>query len=746
MVESGLDESDDLKDSERIILIVDDSPMSLRLLTHMVTLHGYSAQPMISASEALTWAFASPPDLILLDIMMSEMSGFEFAERLKADERTRDIPIIFISALSDDTSKVKAFTSGGVDYVSKPLHLNEVIARVGTHIRLRDATQRLQRQITERERLIVQLDAVNEKLKQEIREREAAQEAREASLKLLQQVLTKTETLYRITRSLITSEGVPDMLQMVSDSVAQLLPADYVTTVILDTGAGEVTSCFVGGVGSDGWATPTYADLMEGLTGWAVEHLQPVISPRGQRDPRESVRARELREAARCGSTIVAPLYFRGRVMGAMTAARTACPDALDFDERDLAQLNAIAGQTSVALANAWLSDETARLKEFNEGIVQGVAEAMLLIDADGHVTFANPAAVAMMEKTLDHGAQTPGAQTPGAQTPGAQTPLEGMSYAALFPEDQHQILLQGALSRAGGMVTRFETALQCETGKRVPVLASIRPLYKDEQVVGGLVALTDITEIKLAEQKLRRYAEDLEAQNAELGAFAHTVAHDLRSPLTGIIGYVDLLEMVVGDTHDERLLKYVHYLQRSSAKMNSIIDELLLLASVREVDEVNLQHLDMATIVAESRNRLDYLIKERNAEVLAPTMWPEAVGYGPWIEEVWVNYLSNAVKYGGRPDQAAGTGVTPVIHLGFDEDCSEGRIRYWVQDNGAGLTDEQMAQLFTPFERLKNVSAEGHGLGLSIVRRILEKLGGEVGVMSELGKGSLFYFVLPRA
>jgi len=725
MAESDRDELDGAQGASRTILIVDDSPMSLRLLTHMVTLHGYGAQAMVNARDALTYAFSSPPDLVLLDIMMPEMNGFEFAERLKADERTRDIPIIFISALNDETSKVKAFTSGGVDYVSKPLHVNEVIARVETHIRLREATQRLQRQIVERERLIVELDTVNAQLKEEIQEREAAQAAREASLQLLRRVLAKTETLYRITRSLITSEDVPDMLQMVSDSVAQLLPADRVLTVTLDPDASTITSRYVGGAGAAEWALPSYDELMEGLVGWSVARLQPVISLKGQPDPRESVLARERRVAAQCGSVLVVPLYFQGRLMGAMMAVGHS--DAPDYDEQDLAQLNAIAGQTAVALANAWLSDETAQLKEFNEGIVQGVAEAILLIDNDYYITFANPAVAPIVGRPPDD--------------------LIGRPYTALLPADQCHVVSRGIGSTTSGVAMRLETELLNEAGQRVPVLASIRPLYKEMQVVGSLVAVTDITEIKQAEEQLRRYASDLETQNEELAAFAHTVAHDLRSPLAGVMGYADLLEMALGDglrstDTPPKSMEYVHYLKASSAKMNNIIDELLLLASVREVDEVDVRGLDMARIVREARTRLDYLITEHHAEVHIPAAWPQALGYGPWIEEVWVNYLSNAVKYGGRPDE----GIPPDIHLGFDAETGNGHIRYWVQDNGSGLTPVQMGQLFTPFERLRNVRAEGHGLGLSIVRRILEKLGGKVGVTSELGIGSRFYFELPRA
>jgi len=698
---------------EREILIVDDSPMGLKLLTHMITMRGHRAESVTSGKEALASAFASPPDLVLLDIMMPEMDGFEVAERLQADPRTQDIPIIFISALNDEKSKVKAFTAGGVDYVSKPLHVNEVLARVGTHLRLRDTTQRLQDQVKAREALIAELDEVNDQLKAEIVERESAQAQ-------LRDALAKTEALYRITRSLITSEDIPDMLEVVTENVAEALPADCVMTVTLDPDAERVTFYAAEGPGAAALAEPAYAELMEGLTGWVVERVQPVISPKGLHDPRESAAARSRRAAAGFGAMVVVPLYYQGAMMGTMTAINR--PDQPDFDGQHLAQLNAIAGQVSVALANARLSVETAYLKEFNEGIVQGVAEAILVTNEARRVTFANRAAVAMLGYEVAE--------------------LVGQSCDMLFPEDLPSSSGERVPACEAGEATRFETVLMRRDGQRVPVLGSTQPLYQGGVLTGSLAALTDITEIKQAEEQLRQYATDLEARNAELDAFAHTVAHDLRSPLTGLIGFVDLLQASATERGDAEYLEYSLYLNRSSVKMSNIIDELLLLASVREVDQVETCALDMAGIAREAQDRLDYLIDEYGAEISAPETWPLATGYGPWVEEVWVNYLSNAVKYGGDAE----TGTPPGIELGFDRVNAGGVIRFWVRDNGSGLTAEQCAQLFTPFERLHNVRAEGHGLGLSIVRRILEKLGGEVGVESTPGEGSTFYFTLPAA
>jgi len=141
-----------------------------------------------------------------------------------------------------------------------------------------------------------------------------------------------------------------------------------------------------------------------------------------------------------------------------------------------------------------------------------------------------------------------------------------------------------------------------------------------------------------------------------------------------------------------------------------------------------------MAAIVDAAQKRLAPLIAELQAEIVLPGAWPVALGHGPWVEEVWVNYLSNALKYGGRP---------PHIELGAAAQ-PDGTARFWVADDGAGLAPEDQARLFVPFTRLGQVRAEGYGLGLSIVRRIVDRLGGQVGVESAPGRGSVFFFTLP--
>jgi diguanylate cyclase (GGDEF)-like protein/PAS domain S-box-containing protein len=133
------------------ILIIDDTPDNLRLLNQMLSQH-YKVRLAPSGDIGLKAVLSAPPDLILLDVMMSGMNGYEVADQLKADEQTAEIPIIFISALDNTESKVLGFTAGGVDYITKPFQEKEVLARVYTHLSLRALYLQAQKEIVERKR------------------------------------------------------------------------------------------------------------------------------------------------------------------------------------------------------------------------------------------------------------------------------------------------------------------------------------------------------------------------------------------------------------------------------------------------------------------------------------------------------------------------------------------------------------------------------------------------------------------
>jgi PAS domain S-box-containing protein len=250
--------------------------------------------------------------------------------------------------------------------------------------------------------------------------------------------------------------------------------------------------------------------------------------------------------------------------------------------------------------------------------------------------------------------------------------------------------------------------------------------------------AQREIAEREQAQAALHQRTVELEAQNAELDAFAHTVAHDLKNPLSSVMGYADLLVDLTEDNSTvarEHSALIAQQIIEGAEIMDKIIEGLMLLAGVRK-QNVAFETLDMARILSKVQRSLTGLIEEYQVGIILPDTWPAALGYELWVEVVWSNYISNAIKYGGRP---------PRVEVGAMA-CNGGTVRFWVRDNGRGLSYEERSRLFAPFERLGQERVHGYGLGLSIVRRIIEKLGGEVGVESEIGQGSEFWFSLRGA
>ena len=261
----------------------------------------------------------------------------------------------------------------------------------------------------------------------------------------------------------------------------------------------------------------------------------------------------------------------------------------------------------------------------------------------------------------------------------------------------------------------------------------SMPEIPESPEILDGLIR--DVfDDLQRSRAQLREEVAALETHNKELKEYAHMVAHDLKEPLTILIMIADLIREV-NDLSSEELRECLLQVRSTAYEMRNIIKSLLLFSEVSRADAPR-GAVHMAEVVANVQARLSYMIREQQAQVILPPVWPDALGYGPWIEEVWANFLSNALKYGGRP---------PCVELGVSA-RSDGMLRFWTRDNGPGIPPEARTQLFTRGNPLRRLSVSGQGLGLPLVHNIVEKLGGEVGVESEVGQGSLFFFTLPAA
>ncbi len=288
------------------------------------------------------------------------------------------------------------------------------------------------------------------------------------------------------------------------------------------------------------------------------------------------------------------------------------------------------------------------------------------------------------------------------------------------------------------------EVELDLNDGKRYMEIRST-PLTDPNAVLWGtLFIVRDITSGKRNEYALMKANQELKKEISEkeklindLNAFAHTIAHDLRDSIGSIVSLSNLIRSEIGEKNFQTIPELNDMVYHSANKTLLIIKELLILSTVRQ-ENIYKQDIDMAKVITECEIRLQEVIKATQATIVKPEAWPKVKTVPAWIEEVWVNYLGNALKYGGTP---------PVIELGAEQLPQKREIKFWIRDNGNGIPLKDQDKLFSQFTRLETTRAQGNGLGLSIVKRIIDKLGGRVGVFSNAipGQGSTFYFILPQ-
>jgi two-component system sensor histidine kinase/response regulator len=222
----------------------------------------------------------------------------------------------------------------------------------------------------------------------------------------------------------------------------------------------------------------------------------------------------------------------------------------------------------------------------------------------------------------------------------------------------------------------------------------------------------------------LHQHVARLQRFCGDLDAFTYTVAHDLKRPLSLIIGYSDLLIGEYETMPKEEWVECLQAIDQAAQKMNDSINELMLLVHVRDEERVEIAPLDMGSIVTEALARLDYLIKRREVKITQPTQWPKALGYAPWVEEIWYAFISEILRLDASP-----------LHIDIGTSEEKGNTaRFWVQVSDRGFTAEQQGRLGRIIGSFKS----------DLVKRILKNLGGTLGAVGDIGYGGELYFTLP--
>jgi PAS domain S-box-containing protein len=389
------------------------------------------------------------------------------------------------------------------------------------------------------------------------------------------------------------------------------------------------------------------------------------------------------------------PLTLRERVIGVLSVQHL---ELAAFSAEQIHLFEMLATQAVIAIDNAQLYELARNEQQYLEALIANTPGGIVVIDAEGRVKRWSLAAERIFGYTS---AEAIGHNIDLLVAIGSPQMLrEGTRLTATaFGEDRVAHIVTQRVRKDGSLVDVEIYGTPNAAGAEYEMILSYYDVSELQAARAALEQSNQTLQQHLDE--LNRANADLQARNEELDAFAHTVAHDLRSPLGNITGYADLLRWDAGVMSGAEVADLALEMLQQGRRMRNIIDELLLLAGMRK-DEVRLEPIEMGEVVAEASARLADQIARSEAEIHLPPSWPVAQGYAPWIEEVWANLLSNALTYGGQP---------PVIELG-GEPWGDAQIRFWVRDNGPGIAAEVRQYIFLPFTRLSQAHSSSYGPG----------------------------------
>jgi PAS domain S-box-containing protein len=347
---------------------------------------------------------------------------------------------------------------------------------------------------------------------------------------------------------------------------------------------------------------------------------------------------------------------------------------------------------------------ELRRLKEFNEGIVQGMEEGIVIEDADGRITFVNP----KMAETLGY----------------TEEELVGKHWSEIVAPSCLRQVQEESSKRAEGISSRYEVALLRKDGKEVSGLVSARPLLREGVFAGTLAVFTDLTEVRKMEQQVAQ-----SGKLAAIGQLVAGVAHELNNPLTSVIGYSQLLMKA---QCSEEIKRDLDRINRQAQRAARIVENLLTFARRREPrkESINLNDVVERSLELQAL-QLDRISVVKELDEALPSTLADPFQ----MQQVFMNIIGNAHQvlrdWGGEKRLRVGSGLAGgMIHLEF-------------ADSGPGIPSQVMERLFEPFFTTREIG-EGTGLGLSISYGIVEAHGGRIWAQSEVGKGSTFIVEIP--
>ncbi|SEH04373.1 response regulator [Candidatus Venteria ishoeyi] len=762
------------------ILIVDDDAEGVRFLSRVLKQEHYTVRAALNGTAAFKSIKTKTPDLILLDVNMPDMSGFEVCRQLQAMKVFCEIPILFISAQGETADKLKGFEVGGSDYITKPFTPEEVLARVKTHLKLNTSMQALRTSESRFHQLADSLpqlvltcepDGACNFFSQQWLTYTGISKAQQLGFDWLQQLHpddraptiaawqkaidsgTEFHTELRIRRhdgvyrwfdtQVIHLRDEEDRIIKwfwSNTDITELRKAELMSRLILDTvvegifGLNEAGICtFINQAG----AKLLGYESTKGLLG---QHLHSLIHthniagdplPQAQRSIMDSIHtssknSNEYLFTRKDGSffpvwVYAKPIAYNGDIRGTVASF-------IDISERKRLE--------------ASLRTE----RDFAEGLINTAPTIVLVLDMQGRIIRFNP----FMEKISGYSLDE----------------VRGKDWFETFFSKHDWKHIKQVFFSATDDIKTHSNPIVTKDGREVPIEWSEQTLKDIDGKVTGLLSIgQDISERLAAEKALLQAREELEqrveqrtkqlallnqaleqakdaaeAANRAKSIFIANMSHELRTPLNAILGFSQLMTNAPDTlpTQKENLNTINHAGEHLLAMINDVLD-----LSKIEAGKIELhpESFDVVRLLQDITEMFRIRAQAKNITVnllLADNMAHYIKTDSGKLRQVLSNLLGNAVKFTQQGEISVHADILPLVHE-IDRQC----LQVVVQDTGKGIPQAHLDAIFKPFVQAAPdmLGQKGTGLGLAISHQFIELLGGEMRVESVMGKGSCFSF-----
>ncbi|OUD12572.1 response regulator [Thioflexithrix psekupsensis] len=756
------------------ILVIDDKPANLELLQRVLERRGFGVTVANGHQTAFALLESWYPDLILLDIMMPDLDGYQVCEWLKNNPNTADIPVIFLSALTDMLDKIKGFSAGGVDYITKPFQIAEVMARVETHLKIAQLQQSLR--------------VHNQRLESEIIQREKTEQALAKNQRYLSTLISnlpgvvyqryndKQWTMEFISEGCLALTGysADEFMSNSEFSLSQLIPSTYheslwqtIQLALLEHRPFQLMYPLQHKDGSQRWLWEQGQGIfhhngqLETLEGFIqdITHQKQAKDALAQTQQHLMIALetipdgfvyydsedklffcndhfrrlyKKIEQHLQSGvsfSTFLQAglngnLYELGNVPSALWLQRRlnrhqqgGCYEQLLCSGR---WLEITERRTQDGGYVGLHSDMTERkinesyLKQLNQKLLFFIHQTPLAYiewNTELFITHWNAAA----ERIFGYRAEEV-----------LNKPLS--NFIVSLPENNYQ---ESCLMMNSNCLivnqTKDNYEIICEWYNT--------PLIGEKGEVVGFAALAqDVTERQQTEKALKQAKEQAEVANRAKTAFLANMSHELRTPLNGVLGCAQIL--LRDQTLSDKQRQSIGIIHRSGEHLLMLINDLLDFSRIESGRlQLNIASLRLDQLLQDIADFFILRCREKQLQfqynanaILKRELVVEADARR--LRQILINLLSNAVKF------------TEKGQIGLNVNYHEGLFHFNIADTGCGMEAEFLRRIFSSFQRGQH-HLEGAGLGLAISHRLVDLMGGELRVETQVEQGTRFHFAL---